>query len=192
MMNDDDSQMIFGNLWGLNLPDICLTGQEKLEKTSLRKLVPTRDRTGPAARQARMLPPVPQRWTIVKVISFILCMYVCVCVCACARARVRVHYFQSTMIAIGVFNSAVRSKHIQHFALFLVSINIFFVNTNISYKTERGRRVIGISGSLIWSKTLMELIFNPCDGFRLSPEGPVSHIYSPHLLVGAPGTFQIF
>ena len=24
------------------------------------------------------------------------------------------------------------------------------------------RRVIGISGSLIWSKTLMELIFNPC------------------------------
>ena len=25
-----------------------------------------------------------------------------------------------------------------------------------------GRRVIGISGSLIWSKTLMELMFNPC------------------------------
>ena len=25
-----------------------------------------------------------------------------------------------------------------------------------------GRRVIGISRSLIWSKTLMELIFNPC------------------------------
>ena len=30
----------------------------------------------------------------------------------------------------------------------------------------RGRRVIGISGSLIWSETLMELIFNPCGEFR--------------------------
>ena len=30
----------------------------------------------------------------------------------------------------------------------------------------RGRRVIGISGSLVWSKTLMELIFNPCGEFR--------------------------
>ena len=29
-----------------------------------------------------------------------------------------------------------------------------------------GRRAIGISGSLIWSKTLMELIFNPCGEFR--------------------------
>ena len=28
-----------------------------------------------------------------------------------------------------------------------------------------GRRVIGISGSLIWSKTLMELIFNPVVNF---------------------------
>ena len=26
--------------------------------------------------------------------------------------------------------------------------------------------MIGISGFLIWSKTLMELIFNPCDKFR--------------------------
>ena len=47
-----------------------------------------------------------------------------------------------------------------------------------------------ISGSLIWSKTLMELMFNPCDEFRWSPEGPVSQIHSPHLLVGAPGTFS--
>ena len=36
------------------------------------------------------------------------------------------------------------------------------------------RRVIGISGSLIWSKTLMELIFNPWGKFQWSPEGPVS------------------
>ena len=53
-----------------------------------------------------------------------------------------------------------------------------------------GRRLIGISGSLIWSKTLMELIFNPCGEFRWSPEGPVSQIHSPHLHVGAPGIFS--
>ena len=52
---------------------------------------------------------------------------------------------------------------------------------------ERGRRAIGISGSLMWSRTQMELIFNPCGEFRWSPEGPVSQIHSPHLLVGAPG-----
>ena len=47
MMSDDDNdvQMIFGDLRGLKLPDICLTGEEKPEKTSPRKLVPTGDRT---------------------------------------------------------------------------------------------------------------------------------------------------
>ena len=44
--------------------------------------------------------------------------------------------------------------------------------------------MIGISGFLIWSKTLMELLFNPCSEFRFSPEGPFSQIYSPRLLVG--------
>ena len=45
-MNDDnDGQMIFEDLGGLKLPDICLTGEEKPEKTSPRKLVPTGDRT---------------------------------------------------------------------------------------------------------------------------------------------------
>ena len=53
-----------------------------------------------------------------------------------------------------------------------------------------GRRVIGISGSLFWSETLMELIFNPCGEFVWSTEGPVSQIHSPHLLVGAPGIFS--
>ena len=52
------------------------------------------------------------------------------------------------------------------------------------------RRVIGISESLVWSKTLMELIFNLCGEFRWNPEGPVSQIHSPHLLVGAPGIFS--
>ena len=48
----------------------------------------------------------------------------------------------------------------------------------------------GISGSLIWSKILMELIFYPCGEFRCSPEGPVSQIHSPHLHFGAPGIFS--
>ena len=39
-------------------------------------------------------------------------------------------------------------------------------------------------------KTLIELIFNPCGEFRLSPEGPVSQIHSPQLHVGAPGIFS--
>ena len=44
--DDDDSQMIFGDLGGLKFPDICLTGEEKpRKKTSPRKLVPTVDRT---------------------------------------------------------------------------------------------------------------------------------------------------
>ena len=36
----------------------------------------------------------------------------------------------------------------------------------------------------------MELIFNPCDEFQWSAEGPVSQIHSPHLLIGAPGIFS--
>ena len=43
--DDNDGQMIFGDLGGLKLPDICLTGEEKPRKTSPRKLVPTGDRT---------------------------------------------------------------------------------------------------------------------------------------------------
>ena len=50
--------------------------------------------------------------------------------------------------------------------------------------------MLQISGSLIRSKTLMELIFNPCGEFRWSPEDPVSQIVSPHLYVGAPGIFS--
>ena len=47
MMIDDDNngQMIFGDLGGLKLPEICLTGEEKSRETSPRKLVPIGDRT---------------------------------------------------------------------------------------------------------------------------------------------------
>ena len=49
-----------------------------------------------------------------------------------------------------------------------------------------GQKVIGITGSLIWSETLMELIFNLCDKFWWSLEGPVSQIHS-YLHAGVPG-----
>ena len=47
-----------------------------------------------------------------------------------------------------------------------------------------GRRVVGISGSLIWSKTLMELIRNLYGEFRWIPKSLVRRIHSPHLHVG--------
>ena len=50
--------------------------------------------------------------------------------------------------------------------------------------------MIGIYGSLIWSETLMELIFNYCGEFRWSQEIPVSQIHTPHLHVRAPGIFS--
>ena len=45
MSVDNDGRMIFGDLGGLKLPEICLTGEENPEKTSPRKLVLNRDRT---------------------------------------------------------------------------------------------------------------------------------------------------
>ena len=42
MIDDDNGQMIFGDLGGLKLLDICLTGEGK---TSPRKFIPTGDRT---------------------------------------------------------------------------------------------------------------------------------------------------
>ena len=43
---------------------------------------------------------------------------------------------------------------------------------------------------MLWSKTLMELIFNLWGEFGCSPEGPVSQIHSPHLYVGTSGIFS--
>ena len=49
MIDDNDGQMIFGDLGGLKLPEIYLTGEEKPRKTSPRKLVPTGIEPEPAA-----------------------------------------------------------------------------------------------------------------------------------------------
>ena len=52
-----------------------------------------------------------------------------------------------------------------------------------------GDWVIGISGSLIWSETLIELIFNPCGEFgevrRAQLAKPTLHLHA-----GAPGIFS--
>ena len=61
IMDDNGGQMIFEDLGGLKLPDICLTGEEKPQKTSPRKLVLTRDRTRARCVTGDL---APQRWTI--------------------------------------------------------------------------------------------------------------------------------
>ena len=58
------------------------------------------------------------------------------------------------------------------------------------YYCFTGTKVDGISGSLIWSKTHMQLIFNPCSEFPRSPEGPVSQTHSADLHDGIPGIFS--
>ena len=56
----------------------------------------------------------------------------------------------------------------------------FSISLYIAYM---GAKVFGISGSPIWSKTLVELIFNSCGEFQWSPEGTVSQIHSLDLHV---------
>ena len=63
--DDNDGQMIFGDLGVLKLPDICLTGEIKNpEKSHPGILSRPGMEPGPAACEARMLPPGPQRWTL--------------------------------------------------------------------------------------------------------------------------------
>ena len=65
MIRDDyDGQMMFGDLVGLKLPDIRLTGEEKPRNLLTQETCPDRESNpGPAAWQARMLPLAPQRGT---------------------------------------------------------------------------------------------------------------------------------
>ena len=65
--------MIFGNLGGLKLPDICLIGEEKPRKIPHPgNLSRPGIEPGPAAWQARMLPPGPQRRTPVLSVTNVL------------------------------------------------------------------------------------------------------------------------
>ena len=42
VINDNDGQMIFGDLGGLKLPDICLMGEEKPRKNLTQETCPDR------------------------------------------------------------------------------------------------------------------------------------------------------
>ena len=57
--------MIFGDLVGLTFPGICLTGEEKPRRKLIQEMSRPGTEPGPATRQARMLPPLPQLWTII-------------------------------------------------------------------------------------------------------------------------------
>ena len=62
MMNDDDndSQMIFGDLGGLKLPDICLTGEEKPRKNLTQETCPNRgSNPGPLRDRRALRPDIP-------------------------------------------------------------------------------------------------------------------------------------
>ena len=61
--DDHDCQMIFGDLVGLKLPEICFIGEEKPRENLTQETSRPGIEPGPAAWQARMLPPAPQRWT---------------------------------------------------------------------------------------------------------------------------------
>ena len=74
----------------------------------------------------------------------------------------------------------------------------FFLNSNTNLSPDifgyhnhesfhMGANDLGFPNNLIWSKTLLALIFSPCGEFQWSTDGPVSQSHSPHLHVGAPG-----
>ena len=81
MMDDYDGQMIFGDLVGLKLPDIRLTGEENPEKTSPRKLVPTGDRTRARCVTSAHATTCSTAVDGITIKLNTLCVCVCVCVC---------------------------------------------------------------------------------------------------------------
>ena len=62
-MDGYDGQMLFGELLGLKLPDICPYRRGETPKNLTQGTCPDAIEPGLAAWQARILPPAPQRWT---------------------------------------------------------------------------------------------------------------------------------
>ena len=84
-------------------------------------------------------------------------------------------------------NSLINSLFLTYFS--------FFHSPSIIYPPQcrtGGRRVIGISGSLIWSRTLVELNLTPVVNFGEVRMVQLNQIHSPHLHVGPLGSFRIF
>ena len=101
--DDNDGQMIFGDLRGLKLPDICFTGEEKPHPRNLSQLG---IEPGPVAWQARMLPPGPLwalRWMPVLLL-----------------ARIIIHYYkiQKTPLANFLQLTPNMAAYTGHFSLF--------------------------------------------------------------------------
>ena len=66
MSDDNDGQMIFGDLGGLKLPDNCRTGEEKPRKNLTQETCPDRGSNPGPLRDRRacyFIPPDTQRWT---------------------------------------------------------------------------------------------------------------------------------
>ena len=53
IMDDNDGQMIFGDVEGLKLPDICLIGEEKPRKNLTQKTCPDRGSNSGPLRDRR-------------------------------------------------------------------------------------------------------------------------------------------
>ena len=82
MMDDNDGQMIFGYLGGLKLPDICLTGEEKLWKNLTQETCPYRGSNPGPLRDRRacyILTASVQRLLLVKICDTELCWFALVC-----------------------------------------------------------------------------------------------------------------
>ena len=85
----------------------------------------------------------------------------------------------AVQVATDITPQVFETVHLFHGFIFNSHVYLlWFSSNNIYIYIYGGRRVIVISGSLIWSKTLMELIFNSCGENQWSPEGPVSQIHS--------------
>ena len=67
----------------------------------------------------------------------------------------------------------------------------FYKPTWYTIAIVQNRRVIGISGSRIWSKTMMDWYLTHVVIFGEVQKGPVSQIHSPHLYVGVPGIISL-
>ena len=69
---------------------------------------------------------------------------------------------------------------------------IWICNDIVVFARKWGRRVIGISGSLIWSKTLMELKFNLLVNFGEVRRAQLTKSTLLTSTLGPLGSFQIF
>ena len=147
-----------------------------------------------------------------------VCMRACVCVCVCARVCVCVcvrfifiRYVDWSKYLIDwrfEFNRLIEIcstwKQLLRFrqvTLIYRLYNCLFIYVSIQYYVQNVfylHYIIIKSGAKgDWDFRISDLVKNPdgtdilpCGEFRRSPEGPVSQIHSPRLLVGAPGIFS--